>query len=168
MGHSLSMGISEIYDGASNTMLLDEVRVGLVAGDPRGTWALDVPAASTLWAHAWGDANGPNLCSDGVDNLLDCDALKTASPGLSVLRAECMTCSFYAGGNDQGIPRSRHPGGLYATMADGSVRFISNYIEKGNASSWTIVSPPSLTSTFLCWQRLCASQDGQVIDGNKF
>ena len=52
-------------------------------------------------------------------------------------------------------------------MADGSVRFVSNYIEKGtgpNAST----STPNMTTQFLVWQRLCCSQDGQVIDGKKF
>ena len=59
------------------------------------------------------------------------------------------------------------PAGVYVAMADGSVRFMSNYIEKGtgpNAST----STPNMTTQFLCWQRLCCSQDGQVIDGKKF
>jgi len=53
-------------------------------------------------------------------------------------------------------------------LADGSVRFLSNYIQRGNGATWTADSPPSVTSTFVCWQRLCASQDGQAVDGAQY
>ena len=166
MGGNLSMGVSEVYDGTSNTVLLAEVRVGVVAQDRRGTWALDHPGASSLWAHGWGDDNGPNTCTDDSDDLLDCDKATTAAGGTDTLRATCMQC--YSGASQQAAPRSRHAGGLNATLADGSVRFISSYIEKGSGPSWSTSSTPSLTNAFLCWQRLCCSQDGQVIDGKKF
>ena len=167
MGSNLSMGISEIYDGASNTILLGEVRVGLVAADPRGTWALGTPGASSLWAHATGDDNGPNACSEKGDDLLDCTTIQT-NAGTQTLLGACMNCA--SGNNNQAVPRSQHAGGINVTMADGSVRFLSNYIEKGSSSAIYGSTPnaPSLTSQFLCWQRLCASQDGQVVDGKKF
>ena len=77
MGSNLSMGVSEIYDGTSNTILLGEVRAGMVSQDRRGTWALDHPGASTLWGHAIGDGNGPNMCSDNSDDIMDCDTFTT-------------------------------------------------------------------------------------------
>jgi len=166
MGANLSMGVSEIYDGTSNPILLGEVRVGLVAEDRRGTWALDGPGASALWAHGISDDVGPNPCNDNSDDMVDCNLLTTNAGGANVTRAACMTCAGTAG-NRQAAPRSQHRGGIHVTMADGSVRFISNYIEKGTGPN-SNTSTPSLTTGFLCWQRLCASQDGQMVDGAKF
>ena len=54
MGSNLSMGVSEIYDGTSNTVLLAELRVGIVKEDRRGTWALGGACASALWGHGLG------------------------------------------------------------------------------------------------------------------
>ena len=166
MGSNLSMGVSEIYDGTSNTILLGEVRAGMVSQDRRGTWALDHPGASTLWGHAIGDGNGPNMCSDNSDDIMDCDTFTTQAGGADALRATCMTC-YGSAGSHQATARSRHAGGINVAMADGGVRFLSNYIEKGTGLS-SNGSTPNLSTQFLCWQRLCASQDGQVIDGNKF
>ena len=167
MGSNLSMGASEVYDGTSNTILLGEIRIGLVAQDRRGTWALDHPGASSLWAHGWGDDNGPNPCNDEADDLLDCVTVRKNAGGTAATLAACMGCSTNAGYNDQAAPRSRHPGGIHVTMADGSVHSISNYIEKGKGSQWSTL-PPTFTTQFLCWQRLCASQDGQVLDSAKY
>ena len=173
MGSNLSMGISEIYDGASNTILVGEVRVGLTAQDRRGTWALDHPGASTLWGHGWTDDNGPNSCQDNSDNIMDCNSVAASLGGTQSLRTACMQCwnPDATGASSQAGPRSQHRGGINVTMVDGSVRFISNYIERTTSSSaWDANMNDSLGNRvdFLCWQRLCASQDGQVVDGKKF
>ena len=165
MGSNLSMGISEISDGTSATILLGEIRVGVVARDRRGTWALGGAGASALWGHGWGDDNGPNACGAKADDILDCDGVTTQAGGTAVLTAQCMTCSD-CNVSKQATSRSRHPSGVHVTMADGSVHFISNYIERGTGDSWS--TKPSLTTVFLCWQRLCASQDGQVLDSAKY
>ena len=120
--------------------------------------------ASSLWAHGLGDANGPNTCNSGSDDVLGLRHHQGVGrqPALDV---SCMPC--WDTSSHQAVPRSLHPGGIYTTFADGSVRFISNYIEKGTGLP-TDSTTPSLTTQFLCWQRLCASQDGQVVDGKKF
>lgn len=113
-----------------------------------------------------GPKNGPNSCTDNGDDILDCSELTTKAGGLATTRAECMTCQAVA--THAGTLRSRHPGGVHVTMADGSVHWISNYIEKGTGLYWSNSDTPSLTTQFLCWQRLCTSQDGQVVDGAKY
>lgn len=173
MGANLSLGVPEVSDGTSNTILLAEVRTGLVAQDRRGTWALQGPGASALWAHGWTDANGPNPCSTLSDDIADCAAIQTNVGGSTALRTTCMTCFDSNGAydfNGQAATRSQHQGGVFATFADGGVRFISNYIEKSNASYFDqdLNGLSNNPANFLCWQRLCASQDGQVVDGKKF
>ena len=170
MGSNLSMGSSEIYDGTSNTILLAEIRVGLGAHDRRGVWALGGAASSALWAHGWQESNGPNPCSDHVDNILDCDTVRSDAGGLIGTLVPCMSC-WNGEGNDKAATRSQHQGGVNVAMADGTVRFVSNYIEKSSQwNQWdgSLQNTSGATVSFLCWQRLCASQDGQAIDGKKF
>jgi hypothetical protein len=57
--------------------------------------------------------------------------------------------------------------GAYVAMADGSVRFISDYIEKGTDWNWPNL-PTMNMGTFLTWQRLNASADAQALDPSKF
>ena len=178
MGANLSMGVSEVYDGTSNTILLAELRAGLVAADRRGTWALEGPGASSLWGHGWGERFTLNAGTDNCDSMMDCPTVEAAVGGLAGLRASGMTCwqntekggSMIGGFNGQCAARSTHAGGINATLADGSVRFISNYIETTSDpwGFWGNATAPNLSTQFLCWQRICASQDGQVVDGKKF
>jgi prepilin-type processing-associated H-X9-DG protein len=64
-------------------------------------------------------------------------------------------------GNIQATVRSSHPGGVMICFADGSVHFISDYIDKG--TSWE-VDP----AQYHVWQRLVASGDEQVVDHSQF
>ena len=161
MGGNVSLRIDDILDGASNTILLAEVRSGLNAADRRGVWAMGAPGSSTLWGHASDDAIGPNAVHpDGnSDNILGCNEL-TRIATLAVTFTEKMTC---CGGctSSQAAPRSRHPGGVFVAMCDASGRFIRDEVEKGG--TWDI----SLDD-FLTWQRLNASNDSLPIDASRF
>ncbi len=159
MGANASVTMAEIRDGSSNTILLGELRTGLAAVDRRGVWALGGPGSSSLWMHGSDDAIGPNPCNGGSDNILGCADIITAV-GAETLARECMGCCSGCS-STQGAPRSLHNGGISVCLADGSVRFISNFVEKG--TSWDI-DP----NDFGIWQRLCASADGMVIDGSKY
>ncbi len=161
MGANVSLRIGDIGDGSSNTIMLGEVRVGIVPADRRGTWAMSAAGASSLWGHGSDDAIGPNNCLAASDNIRGCGQIISQAGGESVLQQECMTCCSGCN-NDQATTRSMHPGGVFVAMADASGRFISDYVEKGN--QWEILN----FNDYLTWQRLNASNDGLPLDGGKY
>jgi prepilin-type processing-associated H-X9-DG protein len=92
-----------------------------------------------------------------------------ADVGADRLRMECMKVSTFDG-SGQSIVRSRHPGGANAAMADGSVHFLSDFIDQGDVVvDGSIDDVPDtkdiLESDFRTWQRLNMSRDSYVIDG---
>jgi prepilin-type N-terminal cleavage/methylation domain-containing protein len=158
MGMNIALSISKIIDGTSQTILVGELRAGINQFDPRGTWALGAAGASSLWAHGTDNAIGPNACIPGGDGIFGCSKLKGNFGGEEALMRECMPCDDVAG---QGTVRSMHFGGAYIGFVDGSVHFISDFIDKG--TQWNL--DPLEYHT---WQRLCASGDQQVIDQSEY
>jgi len=157
MGLGDAVSKRKITDGTSNTLMIAELRAGVSDADPRGTWALGVPGASTLWAHGTDNDIGPNSCKPGGDGIFGCGRIKGSFGGEDALIAECMPCDDVAG---QGGPRGQHVGGVLTGFADGSAHFISDFIDK--SEEWDL-DP----TTYGTWQRLCASGDGQVINGSE-
>lgn len=131
-GVNKTFGMNDVKDGASNTIMLDEIRAGLNRFDPRGVWALGQVGSSAIARHGkFGQAPGPNFCLPGLgDEFIGCTAL-TENLGEDVLDRECMGCSS---GNDPEanigtVARSLHPGGLNVLYCDGSSHFIQNGID---------------------------------------
>lgn len=164
MGPDVAVKQSQITDGASNTMLLAEVRVGLNRRDRRGTWALSGAGSSALYMHGWhdsiamvGSANGPNDPSDESDDIEGCLEILAllGSGGRFTMLAEGMTCRLNRGYLAQAGTRSQHVDGVLVALADGSVHFIQDNIE---------------TSRYCCsaWDRLILSADSEVQDGSDF
>lgn len=161
MGLNVAISIGQVTDGTSNTLLIGELRAGLSESDPRGVWALGGHGSSSLWAHGTDNAIGPNPCLPGGDGIFGCGRIKGSVGGDATLLSECMPCDDVAG---QGAPRSLHPGGVYCGFVDGSVHFISDFVDKGSeATNWDL-DP----ATFRTWQRLCASGDEQIVDNSQF
>ncbi len=107
-----TVSLRDLTDGLSSTLLLSEVIVGQGA-DLRGfSW--------------WGDAAGfetfrsPN--SQDPDVLASPDYCQNRSPNPPCLASSPALTDVYAA-------RSRHPGGVNVTLADGSVRFVKNSIQ---------------------------------------
>jgi Protein of unknown function (DUF1559) len=69
MGANVSVNIKQISDGTSKTIILAEIRAGLLKQDTRGTWAMSGACPSALWAHGYfSDANGPNCTQTQGDD----------------------------------------------------------------------------------------------------
>ncbi|MCS7306597.1 MAG: DUF1559 domain-containing protein [Thermoguttaceae bacterium] len=157
--------LSEIRDGTSNTIMVAELRAGLVPTDRRGTWAMAMCGSSGVCLHGCNYVVRPNSCSFGDDDLADCDqAVRDA--GRDLMQRNCMGCFLETGGSSSGqaAPRSCHAGGVFVAYADGSVHFISNFIETGAQYQPGFDSAPE---KFLTWQRLIASSDGYPVDASK-
>ncbi len=127
MGINNSLAIKKMGDGASKTILVAEINSGVSSSDLRGTWALGACGASSLWGHGYvgSSLKGPN--SSGNDVIWGCSAVQSSVGGSSVLRQWLMGCS--QGANTMATSRSKHPGGIQAVLADGSVHFISDNVD---------------------------------------
>ncbi len=123
--HSLCM--AEIRDGATNTILAAEIRAGLTEYDTRGTWAMAGACASTLYACGDGtDDSGPNAATGNPDDMRNCDKL-LAVYDIDTLNYQRMGC--YHSANKQQTARSMHEGGVHVALADGTVQWISDFID---------------------------------------
>ena len=163
MGADTSVAISEIRDGTSNTIALVELRAGVVAIDPRGTWALPGAGVSAVWGHGYtGDCSGPNAANINSDDTYDCTAIQNAVGSQVALAKMGMPCGHhpYDFWNAQGTSRSVHSGGVNTAFADGSVHWITDFVELGRFN---------YDNSYLgVWDRLNCSADGLVVEAGGF
>ncbi|TWT31191.1 hypothetical protein KOR34_45670 [Posidoniimonas corsicana] len=166
MGCNLALSLKKITDGTSKTVLLGEVRIGLVDLDPRGVWALGWAGSSSLWGHSTDDAaGGPNTCQVGADNLVQGQQMVDAY-GSEGYRQECMHPGALGSSlSSQATLRSRHPGGVHVAMCDGSARFMVDSIE---AKVVDFDEGQIQEDGLRTFERLMASQDGQLIQDDSF
>lgn len=172
MGANFSLSLSGILDGASNTLMLLELRAGVSSLDCRGTWARSGAGTSSVWRHgryAHHGGGGPNTVVDS-DSVTGCrelqDSIGPHPIGTNELIRLRMPCYREEGGlhnNSVGFPRSQHPaGGIYTCFCDGSVHWISNGIDRVSAGVYDVQCPNSV------WDNLNLSRDGQPISGDSF
>ncbi|HKB02830.1 MAG TPA: DUF1559 domain-containing protein [Gemmataceae bacterium] len=124
--------MTAITDGTSSTFLFHEVRVGVNAKDPRGTWALGFPGASMVVAGR--DRNPtPNNRLDDADEVETCSTFWYAGIGTR----DGMGCRPEPNNwNMAAQARSRHPGGVNACFCDGHVRFLRDTISQ---QTWVLL-----------------------------
>jgi prepilin-type N-terminal cleavage/methylation domain-containing protein/prepilin-type processing-associated H-X9-DG protein len=137
MSANFSVAVQNIPDGSSNTVMVDEIRVGTAAYDIRGTWAMGQVGASLVAASGRGDSPGPNISYDGYDDIQG--SFDDPAHGMG----SCAGC-----GSWQVTMKSMHTGGAHACFGDGSVRFVRNGISQLN------------------YQLIHCRNDGQVISGD--
>jgi prepilin-type N-terminal cleavage/methylation domain-containing protein/prepilin-type processing-associated H-X9-DG protein len=162
MGANCAVKMADIIDGTSNTCMLGEIRAGVTTFDSRGVWAMS-GGSSALWGHGgvifnWGGDAGPNALGSQSDDTLAGDAIAKAFGGVGGLIAEGMPCFDSSASNDEQTARSLHPGGVNTCFCDGSVHWISDYIQ----------STPSTPTNLSVWDRLMCSADGQVVNSNSY
>lgn len=158
-----SMSISKITDGTSKTIMIAEMRVGLNEEDRRGVWAMGMCGSSFHCRHA---AFPPNDCGGTNDDVLGGKNLFTQYE--TALDIDCMLVDNSVDVSGQSTVRSMHPGGVMVALADGSVRFVSSFIEHGvgeitGLSTWItnrLVDQNRPDPQILAWQRMLISGDG--------
>jgi prepilin-type processing-associated H-X9-DG protein len=161
MGANVSERIDDIKDGTSNTILIGELRAGVNSFDIRGTWAMG-GGPSALWACGYvSDDNGPNSNAIGGDDPLTCTDVSTAVGGYTQLAQLGMPCWPGNGPNWQQAPRSLHTSGVNTCFADGSVHFISDFVQLGANSG-------NLPATIGIWDKLMLSNDGLPVDASTY
>jgi prepilin-type N-terminal cleavage/methylation domain-containing protein len=152
MGPNNAVKLRRVSDGTSKTIMLGEIRTGITENDARGVWAMGHAGASLLAKYgANSDTNGPNFCNPRGDDVYSDGCTKSqgfcAPTGENpAAEAECMGC-FGGDVFDQAGTRSKHTGGVFMAMCDGSVQFIGDDIETsgcyGNCCTvwdWMILS----------------------------
>jgi prepilin-type N-terminal cleavage/methylation domain-containing protein len=158
MGGNTSLRHNRVIDGTSKTVMIAELRSGLSAIDPRGVWALG-KGSSSLWAHGGvlGDDPGPNCLDPSADDVYTGPELTTATSEAALVDAG-MPVSAASWPNHQQTARSMHTSGVFVALVDGSVHWISDFIQ----------ILPSAPQSLSVWDRLMVSNDGQTVDGNQY
>ncbi len=169
MGANISLGIRQIRDGTSKTVLVGEIRSGMTPADSRGVWAMSGACPSALSAHGYvTDANGPNDLELHADDVRACTDIEqklygssgSGSAGETQIAKAGMPCWDGNGPDWQQGARSLHRGGVNVCLADGSVRFVSDFIDRGTAGT-----PPACLGV---WDKLNLSADGETIQPGQF
>jgi prepilin-type N-terminal cleavage/methylation domain-containing protein len=126
---AISLDALTNQDGTANTCLFTEVRVGVVADDIRGTWALGFPGASAIANAAVGGTPVPNSKLIQGDLMVGCNEAMQAVGGTPQnLQRIKMPCTDSSNANTAAAARSNHAQGINVAYCDAGVRFVSTNV----------------------------------------
>jgi prepilin-type N-terminal cleavage/methylation domain-containing protein/prepilin-type processing-associated H-X9-DG protein len=155
------MSLAKITDGSSKTIMLAEMRVGVSPKDRRGVWAMGMCGSNYHCRHA---GYGINSCVGYEDDIFRSTDFVDVEVPRETLLSDCMMPDINTSASAQSVVRSKHPGGAHCALADGSVRFVGDFIDGGGVRGDGVINddPPGETdqAAFRVWQRLNVSRDG--------
>jgi len=175
-GLNTAVKMSQITDGLSNTIALSECT--RPPGSGSSVSASNGPAAAYM-DYSNSPANCLTAYGDGLWSNPARVEHRSRSPGTrwnqglpcvtgfnTILPPNKGACTGF-GSPAQGVlpPRSRHPGGVMATFADGSVRFVTENIEYGDLTkslNTSNTSPPWPQSPYGVWGALGTKAGGET------
>lgn len=163
-GADIAVTIAQVTDGTSKSLAIAEVRAGRVGVDRRGVWAMGMIGSNLLGQHGSNALTGPNDCSLGADDIKDNQAIIAEAGGPGNLASECMEPYNSSSWNvsAQAAARSAHVGGIFAAMCDGSVQFVSDFVDVGMQGGGVDCDP----AAFGVWQRLNCPDDGYPVSNS--
>jgi prepilin-type processing-associated H-X9-DG protein len=140
------------------------MNVGVNEQDRRGVWAMGMCGSNFHCRHA---GYAPNDCAGQLDDIYRANEIAIDE---ATLLNDCMDYDqVVTSASGQSTVKSRHPGGANCVFADGSVRFIGDFIELGTLGETedglideTPVGQSSERSLGV-WARLNISRDGYVL-----
>lgn len=173
MGARCAVPRKKVTDGLSNTILVGEIKAGLIPDDFRGLWASGWPSSSTLFWHM----GGPNYVADNTGTsgnesggwyaqLGGGNSAAQRAKGQKIYIKHGMMAGVADGWISSGSPRSAHLGGIYVCLGDGSVQWVSDLVDvKPHWGYWNGEVPDAAYgSTLGVWERLNMSADGYEVD----
>jgi prepilin-type processing-associated H-X9-DG protein len=172
--------IRDVLDGTSNTIAfserLNQANTPFRAQNPVSVTAQTVEHKLGVHTRVSGLINTPALCQTVTDGKYFVNGSQIqARFGIAWQDAQPMYVAFNtvlppnapacADGGSYGDsthlvipPASRHPGGVNATFADGSTRFISSTIDTGNLNARQMITGPSVYGV---WGALGSKSGGE-------
>lgn len=170
-GRRSNFKFRDVTDGTSNTLLIADRANAVNTTDVRGLAANNVGGLNTnpsicLAKAAGGDyISGTSVQSGRPMGGLWHHGMPTFVGFQTVLPPNSPSCLNDNWGDNWGLTAasSYHPGGIEATMVDGSVRFIAETINSGNPTTPEATSGPS---PYGVWGAMGTRNSGEVISQN--
>lgn len=151
-GVNVAFRFRDVTSGLTHCVAIEEIRAGVHAVDPRGTWALGFVGASATARHGLFTGNeddgGPNNNHPDSEDIVGCTELHNQL-GANYLASENMPCwlppTLDWELNAQATARSLHDAGVQLLMVDGSAHFVSDLV---NSEVWDRMHRRDYTKPF--------------------